>query len=55
MRAQVKGSHSNERHKESSAYEVELQISYRICTEVPKEGIFRGEEKENKENTEVVM
>ena len=51
----AKGGHSNERHKESSAYEVELQISYCICTEIPKEGIFWGEEKGNRENTEAAM
>ena len=37
------------------SYTLELQISYRICTQVPQEGILPRKESGNRKNTAAVM
>jgi hypothetical protein len=40
------------RHKKSSAYEMELQVSYRVCAKVQTKGDIGEAERRDREDTE---
>lgn len=47
--------YQNKRHTEFITYDMELQISYSVCTEVPKKSVFWREKGSNREDPEAAV